>query len=102
MGEKQIPEVPVICASVNPKPPGRQLFSVLEEVCAEAVCVCRVEMAGGSENQRRQPNRALTAGHYVCRAPHRRRHSSPCMEPPAPSPHRRCPPPAAKPRAGSG
>ena len=38
--EKRIPEAPVICASVNPKPPGHQLFSILEEVCAEAVCVC--------------------------------------------------------------
>ena len=92
----------MICASVNPKPPGRQLFSVLDEVCAEAVCVCRVEMAGGSENQRRQPDRALAAGHCVHRASHRRTRRSPCMEPPAPSPRRRCPPPAAEPRAGSG
>lgn len=32
----------MICASVHPKPPGRQLFSVLEEVCAHPVqrCVC--------------------------------------------------------------
>lgn len=38
--EEKIPEVPVICAGVNAKPPGHQLFSVLEEVCAEVGCVC--------------------------------------------------------------
>ena len=97
-GEKRIPEVPVICAGVNAKPPGRQLFSVLEEVCAEVGCVCAewrclVGLRTSTDSRARL---------WLLGTPHRKRDGSPCMEPLAPSPRRRRPTPAMEPRAGSG